>query len=150
MASSREIFSSFEASPIPHIIIGNNIVIIVYGKGTICIRDGTFNDLLYVPSLSVNLLSVYHISHSGSGKIVEFTPDSVFIWDSMTGGIFAIGIVDHSTCLYSFLQFGPPLPKHNSPLREHHVVQLVCLKLCVVPKAVVVTTLSPPLELFSI
>ena len=79
MASSREIFSSFEASPIPHIIIGNNIVMTVCGKGTICIQDDTFNDVLYVPSLSANLLSVYQISHSGSGKTVEFTPDLVFI-----------------------------------------------------------------------
>lgn len=123
MASSREIFSSFGASPIPHIIIGNNTIMTVCGKGTICIQDGTFNDVLYVPSLSANLLSIYQISHSGSGKIVEFTPDSVFIRDSMTGGIVAIGKVDLSTRLYSFSHFDPTLPEHDSPpLREHHVV----------------------------
>ena len=79
MASSQEIFSSFEASPIPHIIIGNNTIMIVYGKGTICIQDGTFNDVLYGPYLSVNLLSIYQISHNGFGKTIEFTLDSVFI-----------------------------------------------------------------------
>ena len=79
MASSRKIFSSFEASPISHIIIGNNIVMKVCRKGTVCIQDGTFNDVLYVPSLSANLLSVYQISHSGSKKTIEFIPDSVFI-----------------------------------------------------------------------
>ena len=84
VASSREIFSSFEASPFPHIIIGNNTVMTVCGKGTVCIQDDTFDDVLYVPSLSANLLSVYQISHSGSGKTVVFTPDSFFIQDSMT------------------------------------------------------------------
>ena len=79
MVSSQEIFSSFEASPIPHIIIGNNIAMIVYGNGIVCIQDVTFNDVLYVPSLSVNLLLIYQISHSGFGKTLEFTLDLVFI-----------------------------------------------------------------------
>ena len=107
--------------------------------------------MLYVPSLSANLLLVYQISHSGSGKTIEFTPDLVFMWDSMIGGIFAIGIVDLSTRLYSFSHFSPPLPEHDSPpLRERHMVQSGFLNLCVVPKTTVVTSLSPPLELFSI
>ena len=107
--------------------------------------------MLYVPSLSANLLSAYQISHSGFGKTVEFTPNLVFIRDSMTRGIIAIGIVDLSTHLYSFSYFGPPFPEHNSPpLREHHVVQSGFLNLYVVPKTTIVTALPPPLELFSI
>ena len=109
------------------------------------------NNVLYVPSLSTNLLSVYKISHSGSRKIVKFTPDSVFIWDSMTRGIVAIGIVDFSTCLYSFSHFGPPLPEHNfPPLREHHVVQSGFLNLYLVVETTVVIALPPSLEIFSV
>ena len=109
------------------------------------------NDVFYVPSLSANLLSVYQISHSGSGKIVELTPNLVFIWDSMIGGIVTTRIVDLSTRLYSFSHFGPPLLENESPpLREHHVVQSGCLNLYVVPKTTIVTTLPPPLEIFSV
>ena len=115
------------------------------------IQDGTFNDVLYIPSLSANLLSVYHISHSGSGKTVEFTLDLLFIRDSMTRGIVAIGTIDLSTYLYSFSHFGPPLLEHDSPpLREHHVVQSGFLNLCVVPETTIVTALPPSLELFSV
>lgn len=92
---------------------------------------------MYVPSLSVNLLLIYQITLSGSGKTVEFTPDSAFIQDSATGGIVATGIVDHSTCLYTFSHFGPPSPlsEHNSPLmRAHHVGQSGHLNLYDVPK----------------
>ena len=59
MASSQNFFSSFEASSTPHILMGNNIVTIVCGKGSIDIDDGTFHDVLCVPSLSFNLLSIY-------------------------------------------------------------------------------------------
>ena len=151
MASSREIFSYFEASPIPHIITGNKTVMTVCGKGIVYIQDGTFNDVLYVPSMSTNLLSVYQISHSGSGKTVEFTLDSIFIRDSMTRGIVATGTVDLSTRLYSFSHFGPPLPEHDSPpLREHHVVQSGFLNLCIVPEITTLTPTPHPVEVFSL
>ena len=52
--------------------MGNNIVMIVYGKGSIDIDDGTFHDVLYVTSLSSNLFSIYQITYSGTGKTVEF------------------------------------------------------------------------------
>ena len=65
-------FSSFEASPTQHILMGNNTIMIVCGKGSIGINDGTFHDILCVPSFSSNLLSIYQITHSGTGKIVDF------------------------------------------------------------------------------
>ena len=69
----------------------------------------------------------------------------------MIGGIAAIGIVDLSTCVYSFSHFGPPLLEHDSPpLREHYVVQLGFLNLCLVPETTVVIPLPPPFELFSV
>ena len=59
MVSSQDLFSSFEVSPTPHILMGNNIVMTVCGKGSIDIDDGTFHNLLCVPSLSSNLLFIY-------------------------------------------------------------------------------------------
>ena len=115
MTSSQDLFSSFEASPTPHILIENNTFMTVCGKGSIGIDDGTFHDVLCVPSLSFNLLSIYQINHSGTGKIVEFAQDSVHITNSEIGNIIAIGTIDHASHLYSFSHFGPP-----SPLSETH------------------------------
>ena len=53
------------------LLMGNKTALPVYKKGSIGIHDGTFNDVMYVPSLFANLLSVYQISHSGSGKTVH-------------------------------------------------------------------------------
>ena len=59
MASSQDLFSSFEAPPTSHILMGNNIVKTVCRKGSIDIDDGTFHNVLCVPPLSSNLLSIY-------------------------------------------------------------------------------------------
>ena len=59
MASSQDLFSSFEASPTPHILMGNNNIMTICGKGSIDVDDGTFHDVLSVPSFSSNLLSIY-------------------------------------------------------------------------------------------
>ena len=72
MTSSQNFFSSFEASPTPHILMGNNTIMTVCGKGSVDIDDGTFHNVLCVPSLSSNLISIYQITHSGTWKIVEF------------------------------------------------------------------------------
>ena len=82
--------------------MGNNTIMIVYGKGSIGIDDGTSHDVLYVSSFSSNLLSIYQITHSGIGKIVEFAQDLVHIRDSEIGNIIAIGTIDHASLLYSF------------------------------------------------
>ena len=146
MASSLEIFSSIEASPISHILMGNNTIMPVYEKGSIGIQDGTFNDVLYVPSLSTNLLSIYQIILNGSGQIVEFSPNSVFIWDSVIDDIVAIGTIDHSIYLYTFSNFGPSSPflEHSSSIsQEHHVGQPGHMNLCVVPETTSMTTTTP-------
>ena len=145
MTSSKGVFSTLEASPIPHILMGNNVTLPVYEKGSVCIYDGIFNDVLNVPSLSANLLSISQITRSGSGKTVEFTTDSVFIQDHVTGGLIAIGTVDPSTHLYTFSHFclpSPSLEHVSSHSQEHHVVQSRYLNLCIVLEILVLTT--PP------
>lgn len=77
--------------------MGNNTYMNIIGKGFVNIGDGTFNDVLCVPHLSNNHLSVYQVTHSGAGKIVEFTPDSVFIGDLERKEIISTRLVDHSS-----------------------------------------------------
>eukprot|EP00253_Pinus_taeda_P013591 PITA_13591 len=83
------------------------ISLYVVGTGTVHLDNGQFNDVLCVPTLSSNLLSVYQITHSGEGKIVEFSPHDVVIKDLRDPKqILATGIADDSTRLYKFHNFG--------------------------------------------
>ena len=87
--------------------LNNDKSLSVVGYGTIHLDNGQFNDVLCVPSLSCNLLSVYQITHSGEAKIVEFSPYDVVIKDLKDPKhILATGIVDDSTRLYKFDKFG--------------------------------------------
>ena len=47
----------------------------VCGKGSIPMGEGIFTNVLCVPSLTTNLLSIYQINHGAQGKIVEFALD---------------------------------------------------------------------------
>ena len=59
MVSSRESFSFLQSSDGPSIHMGNNSQIRSKGKGSIKLEHGKFKDVLYVPSLVANMLSVY-------------------------------------------------------------------------------------------
>ena len=59
MVSAREIFSSLDILKCPPIVLGDNSLTDSMGKGRIDLDHGNFNNLLYVPGLSSNLLSVY-------------------------------------------------------------------------------------------
>ena len=77
------------------------------GKGSIKFEHGKFNDVLYVPSLPTNLLSVYQMTHTGSPKWVIFGPESVEIIDISTGNIIAKGVANHASKAYEFSHFMP-------------------------------------------
>ena len=55
----------------------------------------------------MNFISIYQITHSGSGRKVEFYPDSVVILDLKPGSQVAHSVVDHDSRLYSFSHFIP-------------------------------------------
>ena len=76
----------------PHIFVGDDTKMEVEGKGHIEMETGEFKDVLYVPNLSSNLLSVYQITHLGDGHKVEFLLNSVV----------AVGKVNDDKRLYSF------------------------------------------------
>jgi hypothetical protein len=107
MAASKDEFSSIEESNRSPIYLGDATPAKVCGEGIVDIEGGCFKNVLQVPSLSVNLLSIYQITHSGSRRKVEFTPDSAVITDISTGSQLAHGIADHGSHLYFFSHFVP-------------------------------------------
>jgi hypothetical protein len=81
MAKDKAIFSSLNECNTKQIFVGDDRSLSVVGSRTIQLDDGHFNDVLCVPSLSCNLLSIYQITHSGEGKTIEFSPHQVVIKD---------------------------------------------------------------------
>ena len=109
MVASRESFSSLQSFDGPSIQMGNKSKIQAKGKGSIKLEHVKFKDVLYVPSLAANMLSVYHMTHTGPPKRVIFGPDSVEITYISTGNIIAKGVANHASKSYEFSHFMPPL-----------------------------------------
>ena len=63
------------------IFVGDYRSLSVVGSGTVLVENSHFSDVLYVPRISCNLLSIYQITHSNEGKNVTFTPHQVVIKD---------------------------------------------------------------------
>jgi hypothetical protein len=72
MAKDKDIFSSLNGCNTKKIFVGDDRSLSVVGSGIVQVDNGHFNDVLCVPSLSFNLLSVYQITHSCEGKTIEF------------------------------------------------------------------------------
>ena len=107
MAKNKAMFSSLNDCNTKNIYVGDDSSLSVVGIGTIHLDNGQFNDVLCVPTLSCNLLSVYEIIHSGEGKIVEFSLHDVVIKDLRDPRqILATGIADDCTRLYKINKFG--------------------------------------------
>jgi hypothetical protein len=107
MAASKDEFSSIEESTRSPIYLGDATPAKVCEEGIVDLEGGCFKNVLHVPFLSTNLLSIYHITHSISGRKVEFTPDFTVITDISTCSQLAHGIADHGSRLYFFSHFVP-------------------------------------------
>ena len=101
--ASKDLFSSLSVKEGPTIHMGDDSQIPPVGKGTIKAKHGVFRDVLYVPSLAINMLSIYQMTHNGSPKQVLFGPDLVEITNNSTREIVVKGIVDHASKAYIFL-----------------------------------------------
>ena len=77
MMESRDSFSSLDTSKSVPIHMGDDSTIISKGQGTVNIEHGIFMNVLYVPSLASNLMSVYQMTHTGVPKIVTFISNDV-------------------------------------------------------------------------
>jgi len=107
MAKDKAIFYSLNECNTNKIFVGDDGSLSVVGSIIVQVNNGHFNDVLCVPSLSYNLLSVYQITHSGEGKTIEFSPHQVAIKDlKYPHHVIATGIFDDITRLYKFENFG--------------------------------------------
>ena len=105
MGASREHLLSVKPSHVPYIYVGNDTQVEVEGKGNVELDNGVFKDVLHVPNLSTNLLSIYQITHYGCGDKVEFLPDTIVVKNLKDDSMVAIGKANHETSFYSFLSF---------------------------------------------
>ena len=100
MVASRESFSSLQTTNCLSIHMGDDTQIQDEGKGSIKLKHGVFRNVLYLPSLAANLLSVYHMTHIVPLKRVVFGPDSVEISYISTGNVIEKGVAKHSSKAY--------------------------------------------------
>jgi hypothetical protein len=103
MASKEDFFSSLSPCSRPPILMGDDTPVAVAGEGRVELYNGSFENVLHVPKLSMNLLLVYQITQKG--KKVEFTLDLVSVIDMHDNSIIAIGEVDQKSRLYKFTKF---------------------------------------------
>eukprot|EP01018_Ginkgo_biloba_P001502 Gb_17811 [translate_table: standard] len=76
MGSSQVEFCSLEPCDMSSITLGDDTPATITGRGSVEVEGGTFTNVLSVPSLLTNLLSVYQITHLGEGTRVQFSLDS--------------------------------------------------------------------------
>lgn len=73
MAAPKNLFSSINSCNTEHIFMGNSSPLPLQGQCPIEIIDDMINNVLYVPNLSTNLLSIYQITNLVSRKTILFT-----------------------------------------------------------------------------
>ena len=107
MGKDKAMFSTLQDCNTKNIFVGGDKSLSVEESGTIHLNNVQIKDVLCVPSLSCNLLSIYKITHYGEGKIVLLTPHQVVIRDLKDSQhIVATGSVDDITRLYKFDNLG--------------------------------------------
>jgi hypothetical protein len=107
MYASKDEFSSIEESTRSPVYLGDATPTKVCEEEIVDLEGGCLKNVFHVPSLSTNIFLIYQITHSDSGRKVEFTPDSALITNISTGSQLAHGIADHSSRLYFFSHFVP-------------------------------------------
>jgi WD40 repeat protein len=108
MAASKELYSSLVSFKGPPIMLGDNSSVEVPSKGRIELNNGSFENVLHVPKLSINLLSVYQMMNFSTGNKFIFTPNFMDIYDMQTNFKVATSEVNHQTRLYTFSEFIEP------------------------------------------
>jgi hypothetical protein len=102
MAATKEVYSSLDACKGPPIFMGDNSPVEVTKKGRIELTNESFENVLHVPKISVNILSMYQMTNSITRKRIIFTPYAVDIYDMQTNSKVATGEVNHQSRLYTF------------------------------------------------
>jgi hypothetical protein len=97
--------------------MGDNSLVEVIDKGRIELTNKRFENVLHVPKTFINILSMYQMTNSSTGKRVIFTPDEMDIYDMKTNSRVSTDEVNHQSTLYTFFEFIEP----NSSLLLTHV-----------------------------
>jgi hypothetical protein len=108
MAATKELYSSLDSCKGPPILMGDNSLVEVTSKGRIELTNESFENVLHVPKLFVNLLFMYQMKKSNTKKRVIFTHDVVDIYNMQTNSRVATGEVNHQSRLYTFSEFIEP------------------------------------------
>jgi hypothetical protein len=87
---------------------GGNSPVEVIDNRRIELNNVRFENVLHVPKLSVNLLSMYQMKNFDIRKKVIFTPNAVDIYDMQTNSSVATSKVNHQSRLYTFFEFIEP------------------------------------------
>ena len=105
MMAEKDSFSSLETKKSIPIHLGDDSTIISKGQSTVNLENGSFSNVLYVPSLAANILSVYQMTHTGMPKRVSFSPNDVEITEISSGKLIAKGHANHHAKAYEFSHF---------------------------------------------
>jgi hypothetical protein len=89
-------------------MMGDNSLVEVTDKGRIEFTKKSFENVLHVPKLFVNLLSMYQMKNYCIGKRFILTLDAVDIYDMQTNSMVSTGEVNHQSRLYTFSEFIEP------------------------------------------
>jgi hypothetical protein len=108
MDAKKVVYSSLDACKGIPILMGDNSRVEVIDKGRIELTKGSFENVLHIPKIFVNLLSMYQMKNSGTGNKFIFTPNVVNIYDMHTNSRAATGEVNHQSRLYTFSEFIEP------------------------------------------
>jgi hypothetical protein len=105
MVASEEVYSSLDSCKGPPILMGDNSSVEVTSKGRIELNNRSFENVLHVHKIYVNLLSMYQMTNYNTEKKFIFTPNSMDIYDMQTNFRVATGEVNHQSRLYAFSEF---------------------------------------------
>jgi hypothetical protein len=105
METTNNVLFSIYVDTCPPILMGDDTPVEVIGQGRVELPHRSFENVLHVPKLYMNILSIYQIIHSGTGKRVEFTPNSVTISNIHDNSTIVVGEVNHQSHLYTFIKF---------------------------------------------
>ena len=105
MMAEKYSFSFLETGKSIPIHMGDDSTIISEGQGTVDLENGFFSNVLYVPSLASNILSVYYMTHTEVPKRVSFSLNEVEIMELASGKLIAKGLANHHAKAYEFSHF---------------------------------------------
>jgi hypothetical protein len=108
MDSTKLVYSSLDACKGPSILMGDRSPFEVNEEGRIELTNRSFENVLHVPKLSVNLLSMYQMMNFDTENKFIFTPDAVDIYDMQTNSMVSISEVNHQSRFYTFSKFIEP------------------------------------------